>query len=284
MADWNQPPDEERRMTPTGSGEQNQSSSSPVYGEAEPIAQPQTFTLRLPLSKPRAVWVLLALNIVIFAVPWLLARIGVRILGFPIDIFVQALGAKDNEAIFVYGQYYRLLSAMFLHAGILHIAFNGYALYSLGQEAERLYGTLRFLALYFISGLAGSVASYAFNASPGVGASGAIFGLIGGLSAFYYVSRKLLGEISRAQLGNLITVIMLNLFIGFSSPVIDNTAHIGGLIGGVVVGFLLAPRYAVDTRLFPPQIVKQDWPLAWPGTLVCLLGLIGLILVINPAM
>ncbi len=59
MADWNQPPDEERRMTPTGSGEQNQSSSSPVYGEAEPIAQPQTFTLRLPLSKPRAVWVLL---------------------------------------------------------------------------------------------------------------------------------------------------------------------------------------------------------------------------------
>ncbi len=274
MAQWNDNQDEQRRQQ---AGEPN-----PIYGEAEAIPQQQTFRLSLPYAQPRAVWVLLVLNIVIFAVPWLLGLLGVQVLGFPIDLVVRALGAKDNQAIAQQGQYYRLLTAMFLHANIIHIGFNAYALYSLGPEAERIYGTARFLALYFIAGLAGSVTSYALNPSNGVGASGAIFGLIGGLAAFYYVARGVLGDASRQQLGSLITVIMINLFIGFSTPTIDNTAHIGGLVGGAVVGWLLAPRFAIDTRLYPPVVVKQDWPLGWPGAVAVLLGLIGLVMVINP--
>jgi rhomboid protease GluP len=275
MAQWNDNQDDPSRQQ---AGEQ----PDPIYGEAQAIPQQQTHRLSLPYAQPRAVWVLLVLNITIFAVPWLLALLGVRAFGAPIDVVVRVLGAKSNEGIAQYGEYYRLLTAMFLHAGVIHIGFNAYALYTLGPEAERIYGTVRFLALYFIAGLAGSVTSYAFNPANGVGASGAIFGLIGGLAAFYYVARGVLGEVSRQQLGSLITVIMINLFIGFSSPVIDNTAHIGGLIGGALVGWLLAPRFAIDTRLYPPVVVKQHSPLAWPGALAVLLGLIGLVMVINP--
>jgi rhomboid protease GluP len=255
---------------------------TPIYGEARPIPPQQSYRLNLPLRRPYAVWVLLAINVIVFVVPELLSLLGVRIAGFPLSVVVRALGAKDNEQIAVYGEYYRFLTAMFLHGGWLHLAFNAYALYALGPEAERIYGTVRFLALYFIAGLAGGVASYALNPSPAVGASGAIFGLIGGLAAFYYVSRRLLGEVSRQQLGSLITVIMINLFIGFSTPVIDNTAHIGGLIGGAAVGWLLAPRFVIDERLYPPAIVRRSEPWAWPGALGLLVLLIMLVLLINP--
>jgi rhomboid protease GluP len=254
----------------------------PVYGEAQAIPPPRTYRLSLPGGQPRAIWVLLAINIIVFVVPWLLGLLGVRIAGFPPDDLVLILGAKDNQAIAQGGQYYRFLTAMFLHAGLIHIGFNAYALYVLGPQAERIYGTARFLALYFIAGLAGGVASYALNPGDAVGASGAIFGLIGGLAAFYYVARGVLGELSRQQLGSLITVIMINLFIGFSSPVIDNTAHIGGLLGGAAVGWFLAPRFEVDTRLYPPAVVRRDWPLAWPGALGLLALLVVLAMVINP--
>jgi rhomboid protease GluP len=254
----------------------------PIYGEARPVPQQRGYRLGLPLGSVRAVWVLLAINVAVFVIPALLALLGVRFAGIPIDNAVLALGAKDNEQIAVQGQYYRFLTAMFLHAGLLHIGFNAYALYALGPEAERIYGTARFLALYFIAGLAGGVASYALNPNPAVGASGAIFGLIGGLAAFYYVARQVLGEVSRQQLGSLITVIMINLFIGFSSPFIDNTAHIGGLIGGAVAGWLLAPRFALDERVYPPQIVRRGLPLAWPGALALFALLVALATAINP--
>ena len=263
-------------------GPRREPEPAPVYGEAQPIPPQQSYRLSLPLRRPYAVWVLLAINVIVFLVPELLSLLGFRIAGFPLDAVVQALGAKNNERIALHGEYYRFLTAMFLHGGWLHIGFNVYALYALGPEAERIYGTARFLALYFISGLAGGVASYALNPSPAVGASGAIFGLIGGLAAFYYVSRRLLGEVSRQQLGSLITVIMINLFIGFSTPVIDNTAHIGGLIGGAAVGWLLAPRFAIDERLYPPAVVRRSEPWGWPGALGLLVLLIALAMAITP--
>jgi rhomboid protease GluP len=263
-------------------GPRREDEPAPVYGEANPLPPQQSYRLSLPLRRPRAVWALLAINVIVFVVPGLMSLLGIGVAGFPADVVVRALGAKDNERIAVYGEYYRFLTAMFLHGGLLHLGFNAYALYALGPEAERIYGTARFLALYFIAGLAGGIASYALNPSPAVGASGAIFGLIGGLAAFYYVSRRLLGEISRQQLGSLITVIMINLFIGFSTPVIDNTAHIGGLIGGAAVGWLLAPRFTIDERLYPPAIVRRSEPWAWPGALGLLILLVVLAMVINP--
>jgi rhomboid protease GluP len=277
-------------------GPRREDEPAPIYGEAQPIPPQRSYRLSLPLRRPRAVWVLLAINVIVFVIPELLGLLGMRVSALvpsryfsglspqgyvsPSD-YLFAVGAKINSAIAA-GEYYRFLTAMFLHGGWLHLGFNAYALYALGPEAERIYGTARFLALYFIAGLAGGVASYALNASPAVGASGAIFGLIGGLAAFYYVSRRLLGEVSRQQLGSLITVIMINLFIGFSTPVIDNTAHIGGLIGGAAVGWLLAPRLAIDERLYPPTIVRRSEPWAWPGALGLLVLLIVLAMAINP--
>ena len=250
-------------------------------GDAQPIP-PQSFQIRLPFYKPRLFLVLLVINVLIFVIPQLLDMAGVRLLGYPISVVISALGAKDNAAIVLGGEYYRFLTSMFLHASLLHIAFNGYALYSLGAEAERIYGTPRFLLLYLIAGFAGGVASYAFSANRSVGASGAIFGLIGGLAAFYYASREFLGDIARQQLGSLLTVIMINLFIGFSTPMIDNYAHIGGLVGGAVVGLLLAPRLDLDTRLYPPEAIRRHLPLDWLWALGVALLLAVLVALINP--
>lgn len=254
---------------------------APVFGEARPLPPQQSFQLRLPTATPRAVWVLLALNVAIFVIPMLLQGAGVRVGGLPINDYLLELGEKDNGPI-AGGQYYRFVTSMFLHGGLLHIFFNAWALYALGPETERIYGTGRFLALYFIAGLAGGLASYALSPLPAVGASGAIFGLIGGLAAFYYISRKLLGDASRQQLGSLVTVIIINLGIGFSTPRIDNNAHIGGLIGGLLIGGLLAPRFAVDERLYPPQVVRRGLPLGWPAALAILAVLVFLAMTINP--
>jgi len=261
---------------------QNQTGEpAPVQGEAQPIAPPG-YQLRLPLGTPRAIWLLLALNIAIFVIPALLDLLRVPIGGLRASEYILELGAKDNAAIKLGGQYYRFLTSMFLHAGLLHIGFNAYALYAIGPETERLYRTPRFLALYFIAGFGGGVASYLFTANPGVGASGAIFGLIGGLAAFYYVSRKLLGDVARRQIGNLVTIIMINLFIGFSTPLIDNSAHIGGLITGALVGWLLAPRFEVNQHLVPPVVERRSLPLAWGWALGVFALLIALALLLNP--
>ena len=266
-----------------GADEGGGAEPAPTYGEAQPVAQPQTYQLSLPLGRAQAVWVLLALNVAIFAIPSLLQAVGVRVGGLGIYDYTLVAGAKDNTSIAQDGQYYRFLTSMFLHGGWLHIGFNAWALYALGPEAERIYTTGRFLALYFLAGLAGGVASYFFSAAPSVGASGAIFGLIGGLAAFYYVSRELLGEMSRRQLGSLITVVMINLFIGFNSGgLIDNSAHIGGLVGGALVGWLLAPRLAVDERLYPPQVLRRSLALGWPGALALLAVLVFLVMRLNP--
>lgn len=249
--------------------------------EPQPVP-PQSFQIRLPFYKPRIFLVLLVINVLIFVIPQLLDLAGFRLSGYPVSLVISALGAKDNAAIALNGEYYRLLTAMFLHGGWLHIAFNGYALYSLGAEAERIYGTPRFLLLYMVAGFAGGVASYAFSPYRSVGASGAIFGLIGGLAAFYYASREFLGDVARQQLGSLITVIMLNLFIGFSTPMIDNYAHIGGLLGGAALGLLLAPRLDLDTRLYPPEARRRNLSLDWLWALGLALLLAVLVLLINP--
>jgi rhomboid protease GluP len=250
----------------------------PVYGEARPLPPQQTTQLRLPTGRPRAVWVLLALNIAIF----LLSGVLSGNLFTPSNTVLFLLGAKVNQLIQA-GQYWRLIASMFLHANLIHVAVNCYSLYAIGPQTERFYTTPHFLALYFISGLTGGVASYALSPNPGVGASGAIFGLVGGLAAFYYTSRKLLGDAARQQLGSLVTIIIINLFIGLSSGgLIDNYAHMGGLVGGLVVGWLLTPRFAIDERLYPPQVMRNRLAYGWAGAVAFLALLIILVWRINP--
>lgn len=136
------------------------------------------------------------------------------------------------------GKYYTLIMSMFLHADIIHIGFNMYALYILGPQVEKYYGKVKFLLIYFLSGILGNVFSCVFMDSNvyGIGASGAIFGLLGSVAYFTYYYRATLQGLLRSQI---VPVILLNLIIGFVIPGIDISAHLGGLIGGVLVSMAI---------------------------------------------
>jgi rhomboid protease GluP len=136
-------------------------------------------------------------------------------------------------------QYWRLFTAMFLHANLIHIFFNMYALYLFGYLIEGAFGKARFIAIYFVTGFLASVTSYTFSdaASLGVGASGAIFGLLGAWVAFNYRRRQ--SPMAAAQLRWALMLVAINLFLGFSVASIDNFAHIGGLVAGAAAGWLI---------------------------------------------
>jgi rhomboid protease GluP len=193
------------------------------------------------------------------------------------------LGAKVNDLIAA-GEYWRLLTATLLHASLIHIFFNGFALYALGPETERIYGTRRFLALYWLAGLSGSIASFALSPAPAVGASGAIFGLIGGLGVFYYLNRRMLGQFGRAQLQGMIAIAGINLLIGFAAQgTIDNWGHLGGLIGGALAGLALAPRLEVLDQFYPP-VLRRSFPSSgWAAAGAILAGLFLLAVLLPPA-
>ncbi len=167
-------------------------------------------------------------------------------------------GAKVNELI-EQGQVWRLFTAMFLHIGVIHLLFNLYALNSLGPLVESFFGHRRFLVIYLLGGLFGSLASYIFSAVPSAGASGAIFGLIGAATVYFLRYQNNFGARGRAILQNMVIVIVINLIFGLSMPGIDNWGHIGGLIGGVLVAWGLLPRYASPSvvRLGPQPMIEE---------------------------
>ena len=137
------------------------------------------------------------------------------------------------------GEYWRFVTPMFLHVGLMHLAFNSYALYNLGGLAERIYGRYRFIIIYGVAGVCGSFFSFLFTRAVSAGASGAIFGLLG---ALLYFGRKRPGVFRRSFTTNLVTILLINLFIGFSNPGIDNFAHLGGLAGGYISARILLKR------------------------------------------
>lgn len=158
-------------------------------------------------------------------------------------MYVLGNGSKDNYTLLVFGanvdtltkngDYYRLFTSMFLHIGILHLLCNMYSLYIIGKEVENVFGKVKYLIIYLLSGIAGSILSLAFNHNTiCAGASGAIFGLLGALLYFGYYYRIYLGA---TLTRSIIPVIVLNLIIGFTSSGIDNAAHIGGLVGGILI-------------------------------------------------
>ena len=187
--------------------------------------------LRIPLQRPYVTQGILVTLVVIY-IPMMLSDRTYNA--------VAEWGAKINENIYA-GEWYRLITATFLHAQTpRHLFFNGYALYMIGMDLEAFAGRWRFATIYAISGLAGSVASLAFSPQAGVGASGAIFGLIGALGVYFGMHRKLFGRMGQAQFWNIIIVIVLNFGLGLSGLFpIDNSAHIGGLIAGAAAGYVL---------------------------------------------
>jgi membrane associated rhomboid family serine protease len=147
-----------------------------------------------------------------------------------------AFGVKSNPAI-DQGEIWRFVTPVFIHIGILHLALNSYALWIVGQQVERLYGSARFVSLYVLMGISGVAGSYFYHPmSLSAGASGAIFGLFGVLLIFGLRHRKTVPAFFRRAIGRgVLPVILLNLVIGFAIPVIDNAAHVGGLLAGIAL-------------------------------------------------
>lgn len=151
-------------------------------------------------------------------------------------------GMQDPILILQYGQYWRILTAMFLHASLIHIALNMLSLFIIGRVVEMYYGSWRYLLIYLLSGIAGGLTALFIAPTQVIGASGAIFGVFGALGMFYFLNRHALGVYGRGAIGNWVFWLVLNLVLGFSMGGISMTAHIGGLVGGLILGWLLLPR------------------------------------------
>lgn len=138
------------------------------------------------------------------------------------------------------GEYYRLITGMFFHGGVFHLIFNCYALYLIGSQVESFFGKFKFLIIYLFGGICGAIFSMIFGGNTAsIGASGAIFGLMGSICYFGYHYRVYLGNIVKSQI---IPLILLNLMLGFITPGVDNFAHIGGLIGGTIITVALGVK------------------------------------------
>ena len=188
--------------------------------------RPRRPFIQIDDSMPYVTYILLAINIIV----WLLMSFTGLIMRWNQSLQLLYFGAKVNELV-AQGEYWRLFTAMFLHIGILHLFFNSYALYLYGPIVERLFGKIKFIILYIVSGLIGSLLSYLFSPNPSAGASGAIFGLMGSL---LYFRREERGLFQRIFGPGLMMIIFINLVYGFIQPGIDNWGHIGGLLGGFI--------------------------------------------------
>ena len=178
---------------------------------------------------PMVTYMLIAVNIICFLVPAFFSESNNVILDFCVH------GPSIR-----YGQYYRLLTGTFLHTGIMHLAFNCYALYVLGSQLESFLGKAKYIVIYLVSAIFGSLFSMTFNGdTASIGASGAVFGLMGALLYFGYHYRVYLGNVIKSQI---LPLVIINLLIGFLTTGVDNAAHIGGIVGGAMITMALGVK------------------------------------------
>jgi rhomboid protease GluP len=205
------------------------------------------FVRRLHAATPRVVMTpaLVAINVAAFLV---MLAMGVALFGGRADDYLR-FGA-NFAPLTGGGEWWRLLSCTFLHFGIVHLAFNMWALWDCGQLTERLFGNTWFAAIYLFAGVAGSLASMLWNPKViSVGASGAIFGVFGALLAYLVRERGSIPPemMNRLRISTSIFV-TYSLFFGFAASGIDNAAHLGGLAAGFVMGFIGARPLETNAR------------------------------------
>lgn len=187
-----------------------------------------------PPWKPRVTQALLAANVGVFLAMWASGVDPAR----PTTQALVAWGANDPQAV-LGGEWWRLFTSMFLHVGVFHLLMNMWGLWVVGAFLERLVGRPAFLVVYVLSGLVGSIASTAtHDVIPSAGASGALFGILGGLVSFTVRRGRewLTPEGQRGLMTRLLFVIGINVALGLTIPGIDNAAHGGGLVGGLAFG------------------------------------------------
>ena len=178
---------------------------------------------------PMITYWLIAVNVILYVIPILFGQYNDLINGYSV------WGPAIRE-----GEYYRLFTGMFLHGGLVHLLFNCYALFVIGSQVENFLGRFKFLIIYLVSGISGALFSMIFGGNyASIGASGAIFGVMGALVYFGYHYRVYLGNVIKSQI---IPLILLNLCLGFMMSGVDNFAHIGGLIGGTLMTIALGVK------------------------------------------
>ena len=188
-------------------------------------------------KKPIITYSLIIINILVFLAMYIFGK-GSE------DTLTLLLFGANYPVLVKAGDYYRLITSAFLHIGLLHLICNNYALYVIGSQLESFLGKAKFLIIYLVSAICGSLMSMLFSDGISAGASGAIFGLLGSLLYFGYNYRVYLGTVLKSQI---IPLIILNLVIGFMTPGIDNAAHIGGFLGGLGMTMALGIKYKTST-------------------------------------
>lgn len=197
----------------------------------------ETFDSRIPKHKP------FITNFLIFVILFMFS-IEVLLNAFYSDKTLIILGAKWNEGI-TRGEYWRFFTCTLLHGNLIHLLLNLTALYIFGQEVESLFGYFRFSLIYLFSSWGAALSSYAFSPNLAIGASGAVFGVIGALIIFFYKQKdKVTG--AKLRLKSMYTLVIINLLLGLVLPRIDNFAHIGGVISGIFCSWIISPKYIIQ--------------------------------------
>jgi membrane associated rhomboid family serine protease len=217
---------------------------------------------------------LLMANVFMFGVTFLALAAqgeagGLRILWGMGGEATYRLGMNFPYSIFFQHQWFRLITAMFLHAGLIHIGFNMMSLMQLGPALEELYGSARYLFLYVFTGAFGFLIS-AFMGHPSLGASGALLGLVGALLA---VTTKRGGAFMRDLRARLISSVVILFMLGFSGLGLDNTAHFAGLASGFVIGKIFADRQPMN-----PAENRRALTLGWLAGLAVVVSFVFMIL------
>lgn len=235
-----------RMIRVTGSGFGGEDIGDGEISEQEEKV-PRQVQVPLPDNKPLVTIVLLVIMVLIYSLQTLTDLLFLQDLP-------AAWGMKINQAI-LGGEYWRLVTPMFLHGSIYHLGFNLYALYILGRRIERFFGSYRFLLLFLVAGITGNLFSFIFTPDPSLGSSTAIFGLLAAEGVFIYQHRELFGDRSQIALRQIIQVAAINFLIGLS-PRIDNWGHFGGLIGGALFSWFAGPLLKLEGE--PPRLRFSD--------------------------
>jgi rhomboid protease GluP len=189
------------------------------------------------INRYKLTYTIIALNIVVYIFSALFSQ---SLIDMDLETLVD-MGALYGPYTVQQEQWWRLGTAMFLHGGMTHLLMNMFSLYLIGRGAEMYFDTKSYISIYLFSGLIGGLVSlYVHPASVGVGASGAIFGVFGALAGFFLANKEHMEAHTKAFMKDFSIIIGINLVIGFSIESVDVSAHIGGLVVGLIGGFLLS--------------------------------------------
>lgn len=221
----------------------------PSVDATERPAHAATPSQARPALAPALVTItIVALNVLV----WLaMLGAGADAMGPSGEILV--LWGADYGPLTLRGEYWRLLTSAFLHSGIIHLGMNMYVLWGAGQAVERIYGRTAYALVYLFAAVGGSATSLLLNPSVlSVGASGAVFGVVGAFGAFIFANRRVIKpEVRKQLMRNLGMFLLINIAFGFAVPRIDQGAHVGGFLAGALGGLLVAPAVTPKGPVFP---------------------------------